>query len=126
MMNNMKAFVKKNFLSLVLSIGTILYGFELSIMTVSFDYLSFYNRIQPYLDSTHIGVILIAAGLLKLVAIIIDNFKLRRLSITLLIFIWFFVATFALLSEPRNIIYVYSFTIALFAFGTTFKDEGSL
>lgn len=123
MLGCLKEYFKKNFLSLVLSSGTTWYGVELLIMTDSFERFSLYNKIQPYLSSIQIGIILFIVGLLKLIAILLNNFKLKRLSLTLIIFMWFFIAISALLSEPRNMITTYAFTFALFALGLSFRNE---
>lgn len=121
MLNRLILFIRINYFSLVLAIGSIWHSLELFVQTEIFYPYSLYQGFSRYINNYHIATIFLVSGLLKLLAIFLNNFKFRRFMLTILIFIWSFFAASFMLTEPPNTVKVYATIVAALAVGISIQ-----
>lgn len=108
-------FISRYAYSMLLSVGSIMYGIQLTRHPSILKTFSVYQTIVSVLNYRLVGLIFIAIGVLKLVGLIFNIQKLRRYTLVAFTYIWSFFGISLLFSEPRNTIWVLSGIMATLA-----------
>lgn len=108
--------------SLVLSITSILYGLTLYLNEDILVNYTVYSLIEKIFDNHAISLIFIILGILKLIGILLNNSKLKRISLIGLSAIWMVFCVSFVLSPPINTVWIFSLSMALLAFGIALKE----
>ena len=109
--------------SLVLSIVTILYGWQLIVHPEILRDYQVYRLIDNLFDDRFISVLFVIVGFAKLIGII-GNFKyVKRWSLVSLTFLWTLFGVSFLLSEPPNTVWVFALSMAFLSLGIAIREE---
>ena len=109
--------------SFVLSLATIAYGLQLFTHPKILESYEVYQLIDGMFDQRFISLVFVLLGFLKLVGILINNRKLKRVALSCLTGFWVLFAVSFLLSEPPNTIWIFSTSMALLSFGIALKES---
>ena len=99
--------------SMLLSIGSIMYGIQLTRHASILRTFSLYQTIVSVLNYRLVGLVFIVLGVLKLVGLVFNIQKLRRYSLVAFTYIWSFFGVSLLFSEPKNTVWVLSGIMAV-------------
>lgn len=98
--------------SLLLSIVSIIYGFQLVISPEIFDQYRVYELISTVISATLLGSLFLVVGLSKLIGIFIDKKIIKKLSLTTLTLLWTVLWVLFALSNVNNTISLLPFSMA--------------
>lgn len=108
--------------AIVVSITSIIYGFQLILSPQLLNAYRAYEVISYLLDSRTFGAIFILLGLLKIVAIFKNSIKIKSTSISLLGALWAFFFTGFVLSPVANSLWALPLAMFLLCFGIALKE----
>ena len=106
-------FMRRYAYSMLLSIGSIMYGIQLTRHPSILRTFSIYQTIVSVLNYRLVGLVFIVLGILKLVGLVFNIQKLRRYSLVAFTYIWSFFGVSLLFSEPKNTVWVLSGIMAV-------------
>lgn len=106
-------FMRRYAYSMLLSIGSIAYGIQLTRHPSILRTFSIYQTIVSVLNYRLVGLVFIVLGILKLVGLVFNIQKLRRYSLVAFTYIWSFFGISLLFSEPKNTVWVLSGIMAV-------------
>ena len=109
--------------SLVLAIGSILYGIQLYVHPNILQNYKVYHLIREMFNHRIIGLIFIIAGLMKLIGVIIDSPRIKFLSVRVLIFLWLLFMVSFILTPPPNTVWIMALMATSLGLGTIIKEE---
>ena len=115
-------FMRRYAYSMLLSIGSIMYGIQLTRHPSILRTFSIYQTIVSVLNYRLVGLVFIVLGILKLVGLVFNIQKLRRYSLVAFTYIWSFFGVSLLFSEPKNTVWVLSGIMA--ALSLVIADRG--
>lgn len=98
--------------SLLLSIISIIYGFQLVISPEIFDQYKVYELVSRITSATLLGSLFLLIGLLKLIGVFINYKLMKRLSLTALTLLWTMLWVLFALSSVNNTINLLPFSMA--------------
>lgn len=108
--------------AIVVSITSIIYGFQLILSPQLLNAYRAYEVISYLLDSRTFGVIFISLGVLKIVAIFKNSIRIKSTSISLLGALWAFFFTGFVLSPVANSLWALPLAMFLLCFGIALKE----
>lgn len=106
-------FMRRYAYSMLLSIGSITYGIQLTRHPSILRTFSIYQTIVSVLNYRLVGLVFIVLGILKLVGLVFNIQKLRRYSLVAFTYIWSFFGISLFFSEPKNTVWVLSGIMAV-------------
>lgn len=108
--------------SFILSVGTILYGLQLLIHPRILTTYEVYQILNGMFDERIISILFIALGLLKIIGLVYDLKKIKRISLSLMAGLWLIFSVTFILSEPPNTIWLLSLMMALFSVNIAVRE----
>lgn len=108
--------------AIVVSITSVIYGFQLILSPQLLNAYRAYEVISYLLDSRTFGVIFISLGVLKIVAIFKNSIRIKSTSISLLGALWAFFFTGFVLSPVANSLWALPLAMFLLCFGIALKE----
>lgn len=109
--------------SFVLAIGSVLYGLQLYLFPGILQNFKVYDIIDEMFDHKSIGLLFIVAGLMKLIGIVLNSYRLKFLSVRALIFLWLMFMVSFLLTPPVNTIWIMAFMATTLGLGIIIREE---
>ena len=109
--------------SFVLAIGSVLYGLQLYVYPSILENFAVYQVIRQMFDHKSIGLLFMAAGLMKLVGIITNNSRIKFLSVRVLIFLWLLFMVSFLITPPQNTVWIMAFMALSLGLGIITREE---
>lgn len=108
--------------AIVVSITSVIYGFQLILSPQLLNAYRAYEVISYLLDSRTFGAIFILLGVLKIVAIFKNSIRIKSTSISLLGALWAFFFTGFVLSPVANSLWALPLAMFLLCFGIALKE----
>lgn len=109
--------------SLVLSLTTFFYGYQLFMHPEILESYDVYKLINNLFYQRFISLFFIILGVLKLIGIL-GNYKyVKRWSLVMLTFVWTLFGVSFLLSEPPNTIWIFALSMSLLSMGIAIREE---
>lgn len=108
--------------SLILSLVSAVYGLQLFLFPTILEDYQVYRLIRDIFDSHIVGMIFIVLGGMKFLGVLVNNKKLKKLSLFGLAFLWTLFGVSFLLSPPPNTVWIFSLCMALIAFGIGMQE----
>lgn len=109
--------------SLVLSLTTFFYGYQLFIHPEILKSYDVYKVLDNLFDQRFISIVFIILSVLKLVGIINNNKYVKKWSLVSLTFLWTLFGVSFLLSEPPNTIWIFALSMSLLSMGIAIREE---
>lgn len=109
--------------SLVLSLTTFFYGYQLYTHPEILTSYDVYKLLDNLFDQRFISIVFIVLGILKLVGIIVNHKYIKRWSLVTLTFVWTLFGVSFLLSEPPNTIWIFALSMSLLSMGIAIREE---
>lgn len=109
--------------SLVLAVGSMLYGLQLYAHPNILENFAVYQIIREMFNHKFIGLLFMVAGLTKLVGIITDNSRIKFLSVRALIFLWLLFMVSFLITPPQNTVWIMAFMALSLGLGIIIREE---
>ena len=109
--------------SLVLAIGSFLYGLQLYLYPSILQNFKVYDIIDEMFDNKSIGMLFMVAGLMKLVGIVMNSPRIKFLSVRALIFLWLLFMVSFIITPPVNTIWIMAFMATTLGLGIIIREE---
>ena len=109
--------------SFVLAIGSVLYGLQLYVYPSILENFAVYQVIRQMFDHKSIGLLFMAAGLMKLVGIITNNSRIKFFAVRGLIFLWLLFMVSFLITPPQNTVWIMAFMALSLGLGIIIREE---
>lgn len=120
-----KRFIVAHSNSLILSIGSLLYGVQLVRYPHILATYSIYQSIVELINYRYVGLIFIVLGLLKLIGLLFNWQRLRRISLVAFTYVWCFFSLSFVLSQPPNSIWVFALIMTALSISISFRGDFS-
>lgn len=108
---------------IILSLTSILYGSWLLIHPTILDNYGSYEIINQMFNSYFISIAFIVCGLGKILSILINNKRLRKIAIFAMAFLWMLFGVSFVLVNMQNTVWIFAFSMALQGFGIAIREE---
>ena len=122
-MKDWKYFVVRHLTSLVLAIGSLVYGIQLVRHPEILLNFSAYQYIIELINPRLVGVIFIIISLLKLIGLFTNRQWLRRYSLVAFTYVWSFFSLSFLLSEPPNTVWIFTLIMAAISVSISIRGD---
>ena len=109
--------------SYLLSLLSIVYGWQLTVHPDILQTYRVYQRIRDVFDHRFIGVFFVFLGILYATSTTMDWRKLKQLLLPVFTFIWTFFGLSFILSEPPNTVGILTLGIAILSFGISIRGD---
>lgn len=118
-----KRFIARHSNSLILSIGSIIYGWQLVRRPQILATYSVYQSIINLLHYRYVGWVFIVLGALKLIGLVFERPKLRRYSLVAFTYVWSFFSLSFILSQPPNSIWTFAVIMTALSISISFRGD---
>lgn len=108
--------------SLVLGLVSFAYGLQLFLFPSILGNYQVYRLIRDIFDSHIVGMLFIVLGGMKFIGVLVNNSKLKKISLFGLAFLWTLFGVSFLFSPPPNTVWIFSLCMALTAFGIGMRE----
>lgn len=122
-MKDWKYFVVRHLTSLVLAIGSLVYGIQLVRHPEILSNFSVYQHIIELFNYRLVGVVFILLSLLKLIGLFTNRQWLRRYSLVAFTYVWSFFSLSFLLSEPPNTVWIFTLIMAAISVSISIRGD---
>ena len=122
-MKDWKYFVVRHLTSLVLAIGSLVYGIQLVRHPEILSNFSVYQHIIELFNYRLVGVVFILLSLLKLIGLFTNRQWLRRYSLVAFTYVWSFFSLSFLLSEPPNTVWIFTLIMAAISVSISVRGD---
>lgn len=122
-MKKIKEHIIYHYNSYLLSLLSIVYGWQLTAHPNILQTYKVYQRLRDVFDHRFIGLFFITLGLVYGLATVSNRKKIKQLSLPIFSFIWTFFGLSFVLSEPPNTVGVLTLGIALLSFGISLRGD---
>ena len=122
-MKDWKNFVVRHLTSLVLAIGSLVYGIQLVRHPEILSNFSVYQHIIELFNYRLVGVVFILLSLLKLIGLFTNRQWLRRYSLVAFTYVWSFFSLSFLLSEPPNTVWIFTLIMAAISVSISIRGD---
>ena len=122
-MKDRKYFVVRHLTSLVLAIGSLVYGIQLVRHPEILSNFSVYQHIIELFNYRLVGVVFILLSLLKLIGLFTNRQWLRRYSLVAFTYVWSFFSLSFLLSEPPNTVWIFTLIMAAISVSISIRGD---
>ena len=122
-MKDWKYFVVRHLTSLVLAIGSLVYGIQLVRHPEILSNFSVYQHIIELFNYRLVGVVFILLSLLKLIGLFTNQQWLRRYSLVAFTYVWSFFSLSFLLSEPPNTVWIFTLIMAAISVSISIRGD---
>ena len=109
--------------SLVLSVGSIIYGLQLTLQPSILDTYKVYGLIREMFNHRWIGSIFIALGILKLVGIVLNHYLIKKVAMRGLLFAWLLFMVAFVITPPPNTVWILAFGMFCLGLGIVLREE---
>ena len=122
-MKDWKYFVVRHLTSLVLAIGSLVYGIQLVRHPEILSNFSVYQHIIELFNYRLVGVVFILLSLLKLIGLFTNRQWLRRYSLVAFTYVWSFFSLSFLLSQPTNTVWIFTLIMAAISVSISIRGD---
>ena len=122
-MKDRKYFVVRHLTSLVLAIGSLVYGIQLVRHPEILLNFSVYQHIIELFNPRFVGVVFILLSLLKLIGLFTNQQWLRRYSLVAFTYVWSFFSLSFLLSQPTNTVWIFALIMAAISVSISVRGD---
>lgn len=109
--------------SLVLAVGSMLYGIQLYVQPNILQDYKVYQLIREMFDNRFIGVVFIFLGISKIVGIVRSNRILKKYTMRGLLFVWLLFMIAFVITPPPNTIWIMAFIMFMLGLGIVIREE---
>lgn len=109
--------------SLVLAVGSILYGIQLYVQPNILQDYKVYQLIREMFDNRFIGAVFIFLGISKIVGIVSNNRILKKYTMRGLLFVWLLFMIAFVITPPPNTIWIMAFIMFMLGLGIVIREE---
>lgn len=118
-----KQFTINHAYSLILSVGSLIYGLQLIRYPQILTNFSVYQNIVNVFNPRYVGLVFILLGILKLVGLIFDYQKLKHYSLVGFTYVWSFFSLSFLLSQPPNTVWIFALIMTVLSISISTRGD---
>lgn len=122
-MQRIKEHIIYYYYSYLLSLLSILYGWQLTAHPNILQNYKTYQRLRDVFDHRFIGVFFVAIGIMYGLATMTKRKKIKQLLLPVFSFIWTFFSFSFILTDPPNTVWAFTLGMALLSFGISIRGD---
>lgn len=109
--------------SYLLSLTSIVYGWQLFLKPEILLNYRIYQRIRDLFDHKYIGASFVVLGAIYIVATILNQKKIKQIALPVFTFMWAFFSFSFIMTDPPNTVGVLTMSVAVLSFGISLRGD---
>lgn len=122
-MQRIKEHIIYYYYSYLLSLLSILYGWQLTVHPHILQNYKTYQRLRDVFDHRFIGIFFVSIGVMYGLATMAKRKKIKQMLLPVFSFIWTFFSFSFILTDPPNTVWAFTLGMALLSFGISIRGD---
>lgn len=122
-MQRIKEHIIYYYYSYLLSLLSVLYGWQLTVHPYILQNYKTYQRLRDVFDHRFIGIFFVSIGVMYGLATMAKRKKIKQMLLPVFSFIWTFFSFSFILTDPPNTVWAFTLGMALLSFGISIRGD---